>query len=489
MIDTDDKRKNLLLCLMMNIQSSSSLTLAGPQPLGHSQLSSQSSKPSCPGPSSPIMYSANLALTPNTFSITPPPSSCQHATQSTEPTSLASSPSLVVDMKINPVESSAMSARPTPDLIQTATKAQLQEMLKIALNENLKLEAASCEARMSAAHHKLHYNLLSIESQEALNRMEVENYMIRREVSIFRQNPQDLAQIEYRKMLKGYCEYLKEENIALRYRLKKAKRLVKYQDIKLASAHQGIDLLQERIQQNRRHINDMRRPGGPLFHVSTIVGRAETPKECLANFHHNLTQNASQFLQNTSEVTSEDREKLDALLLAGSLLNQKNNNISSHRPTSAKQLHDRDLQASCHLNSSDSFQNSNVLLSPIQLSLETEKNLQCHSRTLSQLHELRRKSRDSTISVSDIEELTSFYTNENKVSESDLGISEIDSSCSRNEENSSIEQEKLCKSEYEFNHTQSDIAVTKRRRDEKLPNCNIGSKKARYNEEFGLTNS
>ncbi|POS87834.1 hypothetical protein EPUL_000747 [Erysiphe pulchra] len=401
----------------------------------------------------------------------------------------SSSPTIVVEMKISPRESSAMSTRPTPDLIQTATRDELQEMLKIALNENLKLEAACCEARMSAAHHKLRNNLLSIESQEALNRMEVENYMLRREASIFRQNSQDLAQIEYKKMLKKYCEFLKEENIALRYRLKKAKRLIKSQDLKLASAHQGIDLLQERIRQNRRHINDMRRPGGPLFHVSTTVGRAETPKDCFAQFHHNLTQNISQFHQDTSEVTSEDREKLDALLLAGSILNQGNNNFSSHQTTSTEQLDDRDLESTFLSNSPDPFQNSNVLLPPIQLPLEAEKRLQSQSRTSNQLHTRRRKSRDSTISVSDMEELTSFHKYENKVPESDLAVNEIHSPFSKSEENSSIKQEKLYKNKQDFCHTRSDITVTKRRRDDEISLRNIGSKKGRYNEELSLTNS
>ncbi|KAI6249603.1 hypothetical protein HI914_02118 [Erysiphe necator] len=478
----------------MNSQSSGGLVLVNAQSDGHTQSSSLSSLSSTPGASSPIIYPSDVAPTSKIFSITPPPSSYQDSARSKKLASLVGSSSPVAEMKIGAKEQSIISGRPTPDLIETATKDELQKMLKISLDEILKLEAASCEARMSAAHHKLHYNLLSIESQEALNRMEVENYMLRRETLILRKNPQNQAQTQYKKMLEGYCKYLKEENLVLHYRLKKAKSLIKRYDLKLASAFQEINLLQDRIRQNRRYINEMRRPGGPLLNTFTSLSHTEISKDSCTHYYNNMTQKNSHLHPKPPDLIPENREKLDVLLLAGSILDQENNKISSpimanYGPPDTKQLQNQGLQAICQPEASCPSQISNALLPPIRLQIQVDKTLKSPLRTSSQLSTRRRKSRDSTISVSECDEQSASQKNENKVPDSDILFKQVNASCSKNKVGTKLANEKLCNDNQELYNSLFDTVMTKRRREDELSWWNIESKKSRHNEILSLTNA
>ena len=91
--------------------------------------------------------------------------------------------------------------RPTQEQILNASTEELQEMLKAVLAENSKLALKVGEARMAAAHHKLQHNLLTIESEDALKRMEVEQEMTRREIEVLQENRRDSASTEYIKKI------------------------------------------------------------------------------------------------------------------------------------------------------------------------------------------------------------------------------------------------------------------------------------------------
>lgn len=317
-------------------------------------------------------------------------------------------------------ESSAPVARIVPDLVQAATIEELREMVNKMWSENLKLEAIASEARMSAAHYKLHYNLLSIESQEALNRMEVENYMFRREAEIMRHNPLDPAQLEYNKKLKEYCKSLKEDHLEFQRRLKKAKNIIKVQDGRLFQAQQVISLLQERIRANRKHFTEMRNAGGPLHENSTLMTQPPTPRmHCCSSSRRNSTPNDSQSLSKHHESSCDSQENLNVLLLAGSILNQENKSRSSSDqfpsrvPHTSKILNQKfpsTFQAKSHGNSRDI---NAALLPPVQFTPEVEARMKFRTLNHTQAQKRRRKSRDSTISASDTEEISPYQTTSN----------------------------------------------------------------------------
>ncbi|RKF81914.1 putative fad-dependent oxidoreductase-like enzyme [Golovinomyces cichoracearum] len=361
-----------------------------------------------------------------------------------------------------------MLVQPTPNHIQAATKEELQEMLNKALQENLKLEASACDAWMSAAHHKLQYNLLSIESQEALNRMEVENYMFRREAAILRKNPIDATLTVYHKRLKEHCAYIKEDNIALRLALKKANCIIKAQDLKLATSQQVIKLLKERIQQNRKHLNIILRPGQPIFQAVSPGDHAQISLEPLETPQINFTPKSRCSLQRNQVASCDNQENFDALLLAGSILDRERMKKSSPTTPYRQLHHSPEVQKQNSLITGHSktrgyLRSSKSLLPPAQFSSEVKSGINTRSKFYHTTRIRRCKSRDSTISASDVEEPAQLQVQDIETLGSELIFNDAETCYSRNQKNSLVQVDG-CSLNEELSQTRITTPMTKRKR-------------------------
>jgi hypothetical protein len=357
-------------------------------------------------------------------SMTPPPSSQAPNTRrpisslrdsiTPEPNALSSPPPTVVNGTRKEAAHSMSLTRPTQEQILNASTEELQEMLKAVLAENSKLALIVGEARMAAAHHKLQHNLLTIESEDALKRMEVEQEMTRREIEVLQENRRDSASTEYIKKIKEYCKNLEDENVALHRRVEKAKRIIEDKEDQLLDAQEEIHRLQDRIRTNREHFNTLRSPGGPL-HISTPKTSPSTPQQYRTTPKHTPATNRSS-VRYVRERTQDNQEKFNALILAGSVLSQENNSAPStpvlgRRPEPrTPSRHNRGVQSLSSLpttpGSGRSQHVTSNLLPSAQFSPESEARV---ASTLAhavisqqqQPRQRRRKSRDSTISASD----------------------------------------------------------------------------------------
>lgn len=383
-----------------------------------------------------------------------------------------------------------MLVRPTSNHIQSATREELQEMLNKALKENLKLEASAFDACMSAAHHKLQYNLLNIESQEALNRMEVENYMFRREAAILRQNPIDATLTVYHKRLKEHCAYIKEENIALRLALKKAKSIINAQDFKLAKSQQVIKLLKERIQQNRKHLNEILMPDQLLSQAASPEDHAQVPLEPLGTPQNNFTPKIKCSPQKNQVVSCDSQEKFNTLLLASSILDQERMNKSSpatpyHQLHHSPQLQKQDSQVIGHYKTRGYLRSSKSLLPPVQFSSEVKSGIQTRSKLYHTTRIRRCKSRDSTISASDVEEPVQLQIQDIETLGSELIFNDTETCYSRNQK-SSLTPLDGCSLNGGLNQTKIATPMTKRKRVDGMRWWERERKKGRNNKGVEL---
>lgn len=330
---------------------------------------------------------------------------------------------------------SGSKSRPNSEQIAAASSDKLREMLEKVLEDNARLEVIAGEARMSAAHFKLQHNLLTIESENAIKRMEVEHDITRREVQVLQNNGRDSSPFEYTQQLKTWCKKMEDENTGLRRRLNKAKKLIEQRDDELADAKESISRLYDRIRQNREHINELRSPGGPL-HVST-------PKTAPATPHQHQYRGTPRYTPNTNRSVRYVREhapenNFNALLLAGAVLSQENNSapttpiVARHALPRTPNRHNRNVQSLSSLpntpGSGRPMTGNSALLPSAQFSPEADARVahtlshhaiqqlqpQSHSR------ERRRKSRDSTISASDADEIarSSFRQESEEIQES-----------------------------------------------------------------------
>ncbi|OWP02920.1 hypothetical protein B2J93_3500 [Marssonina coronariae] len=349
-------------------------------------------------------------------SITPPPSSqLPHSTRATTPDAMAlSSPPPTVDSKKR--ESSKVSpvTRPTQDQIGNANTEELKQMVTRILAENAKLDMEVREARMSTAHYKLLYNLLTIESEEVMKRMEVENEIIRREVEVLRTNGQDTANLDYAQKLKEYGLAMRADHDLVERRLEKAKRVIEMKDEELMDAKDEIVLLQQRIRQNREHINVMRSPGGPL-HVSTPKTTPVTPYQYRAT--PKQTPNSS-----IRHEPLDNQASFNALLLAGEVLGKsQENNSAPSTPTVTRRpapdhprtpiRHSRAVQSLSSFPTTPGSERQlagTTLLPSAQFSSHAEarvaSTLSQHVAQYRDHRDHRARSRDSTISASDSDE-------------------------------------------------------------------------------------
>ena len=216
---------------------------------------------------------------------------------------------------------------PTVDAIQGYTEEQLRGLVA-------ELLPALSEARMSAAHAKLQYNLLSIENTESVKRAEVEHEMTRREVQVLQESatmqlgglkplsspgtPHAGTQRHLDLALK-HCREIQSDKAFLERRLRRARKLILRLDGQNTELTEEIQLLRLRIKQNRDRFNAMR-SSGAISITGTPVSDFGTPK---------APKTARTV---TNHVGSQD--PFDALLFAGQVLNEETNSVpatpSSH---------------------------------------------------------------------------------------------------------------------------------------------------------------
>jgi hypothetical protein len=357
------------------------------------------------------MLVAGSSSAPHSSSITPPPSSqprnIKRAVNSATPEHcILSSPPPTVNGARR--ETGASLGQPTQEQIASSSEEELRELLSRTLTENAKLEASVGAARMSAAHYKLQHNLLTIESEEALKRMEVEHQMTRREVQILQNNGRETTNAtEYVNKLKTYCKSLEDENALLHRRLNRAKKIIDGKDDDLIAAAEKITMLEERLRQNREHINGLRSPGGPL-HISTPKTTPATPQYRTTQY----TPTSHRSIRYTPQHHHESQERFSALIAAAA--SQENNSAPSTPRTHGQYVprsshkHNRGVQSLSSLpntpGSGRPLTATSTLLASAQFSPQAEARLASNLGHVRH-REHRRKSRDSTISASDNEEI------------------------------------------------------------------------------------
>ena len=220
---------------------------------------------------------------------------------------------------------------PTVEATQEYTEDQLRALVA-------DLVPALSEARMTAAHSKLQYNLLSIENAESMKRAEVEHEMTRREVQVLKESvtmqpggfkirtspsiPHPGTQRHLELALK-HCRELQNDKALLEQRLRRAKKLILRLDGKNTELTEEIQLLRLRIKQNRDRFNAMR-SSGAISVTGTPISDFGTP---LPRGTPRTPNTVRTPLGLTTQVGSQDA--FDALLFAGQVLNEETNSVPS----------------------------------------------------------------------------------------------------------------------------------------------------------------
>lgn len=407
-------------------EQESPLELCTPQDCGP-QDSSQVTLPSTEIPQSPIDPNQSFktennddrpAVTVIPSSLTPPPSTQanNHIGRSrgtftnSQQSNLFSPPATVLN-NLRERERPSEFAPPAPHLVVEASTEELRAMLQACIAENQKL-------KMETAHHKLQYNLLSLQADDDSKRAAVEHDMIRREVDALRgaehtrqarrelSTSSESTQAKYLHMKMQY-EAVVEEAEILQRRVKVAKRLIQQKDEETMILTEERDMLLTRIRENREHVKLLCSPGG-IFHG------ALTPKP------HTVA--SPQRYRTTSRQTSklsqarEGEHGLSALLQA---MSQDNNSAPSTPLTVSRAAarpvgkHYRNAQSMSSLPTTPMSRPRGEhvgLLPSVDLVPHTEPQRNSQKQygpttPVSRSENHRRKSRESTISVDDNEEL------------------------------------------------------------------------------------
>ncbi|KPM39611.1 hypothetical protein AK830_g6945 [Neonectria ditissima] len=304
---------------------------------------------------------------------------------------------------------------PAPQQVLEASADELRVMLQGCIAENQKL-------KMETAHHKLQYNLLSLQADEDQKRAVVEHEMIRREVDALRtaehtrqarrelSSSSDSTQAKYRQMKMWYEAAVDEAEI-LQRRVKVAKKVIQQKEEETMGLTEERDMLLNRIRENREHLHSMCSPGG-IFHGALTPGKQQ-PQTSSAPQPYRSTPR--QTPRSAVRDTREGEHGLSALLQA---MSQDNNSapstpIPSHRPAPRQaRKHQRNAQSMSSLPTTPmnrSLGGRAGLLPSVDLVPQTEPQRypQRHFVPTTPVgkSDRRRQSRESTISVEDNEEL------------------------------------------------------------------------------------
>ncbi|KAI0509705.1 hypothetical protein F5B22DRAFT_615700 [Xylaria bambusicola] len=406
--------------------------IAQPPALNHlSSTLSQQSMPSTEDPPSPVDPSASFQTEMNDdrlsppqvirSSLTPPPSSQipqnnivagipRPCSDSQQTSTIISPPATTLYVPNRDRSNIAEFLPPTADQIDNATIDELRSMLQSSLTLNAKLKSET-------AHHKLQYELLSMQAAEDTNRANVEHEMIRREVEALRSAEHarqarreleirvDPIQAKYRELQAAHDALTKEHSDLLR-RFKSASRLVQQQAEEIYVLNDDREMLLNRIRENRQHFHMLCSPGGAFHGALTPKTPSTSPQQ------HRTTPRQT---PRSSTRGGRHENETDAAGFAALLQALKQDNsapttpISASRPPPRGQF--RQHRAAHSLSSLPATPYARArgnpgLLPSIDLVPRTEPAQKFGSRVAPQTPtpRRRRKSRESTISAEDEDE-------------------------------------------------------------------------------------
>lgn len=297
---------------------------------------------------------------------------------------------------------------PSPSQVVSAAPEDLRAMLHACITEHSRL-------KMEAAHHKLQFNLLTMQAEEEASRAAIENEITRREVEILQQAEQsrqaksemalahESAQLElYR--LRTWVEEVVAENENYRDRLKSAKKVIQKKQDEIIALTDERDLLLTRIRENREHFNMLCSPGG-IFHS------AVPPRATSLSTTQQATRGSRRHVNASSRNDNEHREeRLNALL---QVLHQENSSAPSTPLTASRPAlrntskHTRAVQSLSSLPTTPTTRTHNhgSLLPSIDLVPRTEPPRRSAGGFPMVTPTRGTHSRESTISAEDNEEL------------------------------------------------------------------------------------
>jgi hypothetical protein len=382
----------------------------------------------------------------------------------------------------------------TPEQLSNSSTEEIVRIFHALKSENQALAAAAAEARMSAAHHKLQHSLLTIETEEAALRAEVEHEMTRREVQALQrmiQGPESQAGREYVTRLKAYCHIMQDKNQDLQKRLMKAKKLITERDDEISMLMEEKKMLMTRLRENREHMNYLRSPGG-IFHLATPkISNSSYP--ATPQQHRNTPKHTP--MTGHSVRRDHSQEPFAALLLADRVLSQENNSAPS-TPLVGRRAdpqtpmgHNRGVQSMSSIpNTPRSARTGpSTLLPSAPITSHAEKRAKHSTGQERGVVQRRRKSRDSTISLSDTEEIAraamSYREESEEVQESRASQSATEMLRIDPRESFEVAASRAATPANEMVQTKIVGAVSKRKRDEEIYGDN---KKLRSAEAVGL---
>lgn len=309
------------------------------------------------------------------------------------------SPPATILNNIRDRDTSADYLPPSAQEVRESSADELRVMLQTCIGEQQKL-------KMETAHHRLQYNLLNLQASEDSNRAEVELDMLRKEIDALRsaehsrQAKRELStfsealQIKYLDLKDSYEEAIAEID-AQGNRLKNAKKIIQQKDEEVMGLVDERHQLVTRIRENREHMNKLRSPGG-IFHGAVTPKQQNSPAQ-----HRGTPRDNGNKLSTLLEVISQDNNSAPSTPIIG------------HRSTGRQHGgHKRGAQSMSSLPTTPmnrAYGHHGGLLPPANLVPQTEPR-QGYQR---QPYEPgtptpkadRRKSRESTISADDNEEL------------------------------------------------------------------------------------
>lgn len=217
-----------------------------------------------------------------------------------------------------------------------------------ASNEQLKtkvmeLQAAVQEAKMSAAHHKLQYQMLSQESAAALECMKMEASMSEQENRIIHkaeharaattpvQTLQEGTIPVHKELYQRMCRHiqlLRESNNSLTAQFEQQQQYVERQDDEIASLTDKVDLMRQRIHAHREQAQKYRQP-----HTSRHM--EGTPRSVYSTPQHIRSHAATQ----------RQPQPFAALLQASEMASQESARTAAGRGSSSKKGHTRNANS------------------------------------------------------------------------------------------------------------------------------------------------
>ncbi|KAK2035337.1 hypothetical protein LX32DRAFT_152667 [Colletotrichum zoysiae] len=385
---------------------------------------------------------ASSAVIPS--SLTPPPSSqlaahaangpLQTAYGASHRSALVSPPATGLNPSITRRDAGlhAEYVPPAPQQVLEATADELRAMMQASVAEHAKL-------KMEAAHHKLQYNLLSLQADEDAKRAAVEHEMTRREIEALRtaeysrhavrelSAASESAQMKYLQMKMWYEEAM-DENDALARRVKMAKRVISQKEEEIIALTEERDMLLNRIRENREHFHMLCSPGG-IFHGAMTPKQqtVSTPQQAHRTTPKQTPRSANRGDARVDRDHDHGPEPIAALLQALSQDNNNNNNSAPTTPTTAVRpaarmpaKHNRNAQSlsslpTTPLSRAQRHEQQSGLLPSVNLVPQSEPRYRYSNAHMvpgtpppaiqGRVQERARKSRESTISADDNEEL------------------------------------------------------------------------------------